>query len=106
MPPSSWPARTTTTRSSRTRPARSSGRRRTSRRSSPRSTLATRPDASGSEAVTQGLLDVATSAARHVSVAIDAAGGAGNRRYSYVVPDDLADLEPGEAVIVEFGRRQ
>src|SRR5262245_28648580 len=56
--------------------------------------------------MSQGLLDVPASAARHVAVAIDAAGGAGNRRYTYVVPDELADLEPGEAVIVEFGRRQ
>ncbi len=28
------------------------------------------------------ILDVPTSAARHVAVAIDAAGGAGNRRYT------------------------
>src|SRR6478672_10983685 len=53
-----------------------------------------------------GLLDVATSTARHVAVAIDAAGGAGNRRYTYLVPDELADLAAGEAVLVEFGRRQ
>ena len=32
--------------------------------------------------------------------------GAGRRRYTYSVPDRLADLEPGEAVLVEFGRRQ
>ena len=32
--------------------------------------------------------------------------GAGRRRYTYVVPDRLADLEDGEAVLVEFGRRQ
>jgi len=44
-------------------------------------------------------------AARHVEVAIDAAGG-GARRYTYAVPASLADLEPGEAVLVEFGRRQ
>ncbi len=52
------------------------------------------------------LLDVPTSAARHVAVAIDAAGGAGVRRYTYVVPPELADLAAGEAVLVEFGRRQ
>jgi primosomal protein N' (replication factor Y) len=40
-----------------------------------------------------------------VEVAIDAAG-AGARSYSYIVPDHLAPLEPGEAVLVEFGRRQ
>jgi primosomal protein N' (replication factor Y) len=44
-------------------------------------------------------------AVRHVEVAIDAAGG-GARRYTYAVPASLADLEPGEAVLVEFGRRQ
>ena len=43
---------------------------------------------------------------RLVQVAIDAAGGAGTRTYTYTVPAGLADLEPGEAVLVEFGRRQ
>jgi primosomal protein N' (replication factor Y) len=52
------------------------------------------------------ILDVPASAARHVAIAIDAAGGAGNRRYTYAVPPELADLSPGEAVLVEFGRRQ
>ena len=33
-------------------------------------------------------------------------GAAGDRTYTYLVPDALADLEPGEAVLVEFGRRQ
>jgi primosomal protein N' (replication factor Y) (superfamily II helicase) len=47
-----------------------------------------------------------TVGARHVEVAIDAAGGGGNRTYSYVVPRELADLADGEAVLVEFGRRQ
>ena len=51
-------------------------------------------------------LDVPTSTARHVAVAIDAAGGGGARRYTYVVPPELEDLAPGEAVLVEFGRRQ
>ncbi len=45
-------------------------------------------------------------AGRLVAVAVDAAGGAGMRPYSYRVPDALADLAPGEAVLVEFGRRQ
>jgi len=45
-------------------------------------------------------------ATRHVEVAIDAAGGGGARRYTYAVPPALADLEAGEAVLVEFGRRQ
>ena len=37
---------------------------------------------------------------------MDAAGRGGDRTYTYLVPDALADLEPGEAVLVEFGRRQ
>ena len=45
-------------------------------------------------------------AVRHVEVAIDAAGGGGARPYTYAVPAVLDDLEPGEAVLVEFGRRQ
>lgn len=45
-------------------------------------------------------------ARRIVAVAIDAAGAAGNRPYSYAVPDALGDIAPGEAVLVEFGRRQ
>ena len=39
-------------------------------------------------------------------MAIDAAGAGGARPYTYAVPDRLADLEDGEAVLVEFGRRQ
>ncbi len=45
-------------------------------------------------------------AARLVEVAVDAAGAAGARTYTYAVPDALADLELGEAVLVDFGRRQ
>ena len=45
-------------------------------------------------------------ATRLVAVAVDAAGAAGMRPYSYAVPDSLGDLQPGEAVLVEFGRRQ
>jgi len=44
--------------------------------------------------------------ARTVEVAIDAAGRGGDRTYTYRVPDAIADLEVGEAVLVEFGRRQ
>ena len=44
--------------------------------------------------------------ARAVEVAVDAAGRGGARAYTYLVPDGLADLDPGEAVLVEFGRRQ
>ncbi|HEX5014596.1 MAG TPA: primosomal protein N' [Candidatus Limnocylindrales bacterium] len=43
---------------------------------------------------------------RVVEVAIDAAGGGGARTYTYAVPDGLADIQPGEPVLVEFGRRQ
>ena len=45
-------------------------------------------------------------AVRYVEVAVDAAGGGGARTYTYHVPPALADLEPGEAVLVEYGRRQ
>ena len=43
---------------------------------------------------------------RFVEVAIDAAGGGGNRTYTYHLPDRLSDIVPGEAVLVEYGRRQ
>ena len=43
---------------------------------------------------------------RLVEVAIDAAGAGGARTYTYAVPAALADLEAGEAVLVEYGRRQ
>jgi primosomal protein N' len=43
---------------------------------------------------------------RLVEVAVDAAGAGGAHPYTYAVPDELADLENGEAVLVEFGRRQ
>ncbi len=45
-------------------------------------------------------------AERLVEVAIDAAGASGARTYTYAVPARLADLEAGEAVLVEYGRRQ
>ena len=54
----------------------------------------------------RGLIEETASAARAVEVAIDAAGGGGSRTYTYAVPPSLADLVPGEAVLVEFGRRQ
>jgi primosomal protein N' (replication factor Y) (superfamily II helicase) len=49
---------------------------------------------------------VSAAGERYVEVAIDAAGAGGNRPYTYVVPPRLADLQDGEAVLVEFGRRQ
>jgi primosomal protein N' (replication factor Y) len=52
------------------------------------------------------LLSAASAPVRAVEVAIDAAGAGGARTYTYTVPAALADLVPGEAVLVEFGRRQ
>jgi primosomal protein N' (replication factor Y) len=52
------------------------------------------------------LTAVAVGERRSVEVAIDAAGGGGARTYTYAVPTALADLVKGEAVLVEFGRRQ
>ncbi len=43
---------------------------------------------------------------RWLEVAVDAPGAGGSRTYTYAVPPRLADLQPGEAVLVEFGRRQ
>jgi len=45
-------------------------------------------------------------APRLVEVAVDAPGGPGPRTWTYAVPPLLDDLEPGEAVLVPFGRRQ
>src|SRR5262245_62080408 len=103
----------TTTTSSSTRPDRSRRRPSGSRRSSRTSTAATRGAGSGARVAALDLgLDegnaqpAASDGARFVEVAIDAAGAGGMRTYTYAVPDALADLEAGEAVIVEFGRRQ
>lgn len=43
---------------------------------------------------------------RLVEVAVDAAGAGGARPFTYSVPQRLADIQDGEAVLVEFGRRQ
>lgn len=53
-----------------------------------------------------GAADRVRAATRAVEVAVDAAGRGGDRTYTYLVPESLADLELGEAVLVEFGRRQ
>ncbi len=45
-------------------------------------------------------------APRLVRVAVDAPGGPGPRTWTYLVPTELANIEPGEAVLVPFGRRQ
>ncbi len=54
----------------------------------------------------QSPVDVAPADTRLVEVAIDAAGGAGGRTYTYHADGELADVVAGDAVIVEFGRRQ
>jgi primosomal protein N' (replication factor Y) len=46
------------------------------------------------------------SGSRLVEVAVDAVGTGGTATYTYRVPDELTGLEPGEAVIVGYGRRQ
>jgi primosomal protein N' (replication factor Y) len=43
---------------------------------------------------------------RTVAVAIDAPGPAGARAYTYHLPPELAGVDVGEAVLVEFARRQ
>ena len=43
---------------------------------------------------------------RVVEVAVDAVGPGGNRLYTYHVPERLSGIRAGEAVLVEFGRRQ
>jgi primosomal protein N' len=45
-------------------------------------------------------------AVRAVEVAVDAVGPGGNRLYTYHVPARLGAVSAGEAVLVEFGRRQ
>ncbi len=47
----------------------------------------------------------ASPSGRLVEVAVDAAGGR-SQTYTYLVPKTLTDLAVGEAVLVEFGRRQ
>ncbi|HEX6400300.1 MAG TPA: DEAD/DEAH box helicase family protein, partial [Actinomycetota bacterium] len=46
-----------------------------------------------------------TNSPRLVEVAVDAAGGRSNT-FTYAVPEALSDLAAGEAVLVDFGRRQ
>jgi len=41
-----------------------------------------------------------------VAVAVDAAGAAGARSFTYRVPERLEPLVAGEAILVDFGRRQ
>ena len=43
---------------------------------------------------------------RFVEVAVDAPGVRGGQAFTYSVPAGLADIELGEAVMVDFGRRR
>ena len=43
---------------------------------------------------------------RTVEVAVDAVGGGGSRTWTYAVPAQLEPIQPGEAVLVPYGRRQ
>jgi primosomal protein N' (replication factor Y) len=63
------------------------------------------PEVTLGEASPPGL-EATAGGSRAVEVAVDAAGRGGDRTYTYLVPDALEDLQPGEAVLVEFGRRQ
>src|SRR3954447_3247328 len=63
-------------------------------------------DAVASPAALDGVTDPARRPIRFVEVAVDAVGGGGSRTYTYAVPERLADLETGEAVLVDYGRRQ
>jgi len=66
-----------------------------------------RPDAtSGGAPAATGGRDAPSGIAGFVEVAVDAAGAAGDRAYTYHVGDPLRDVAPGEAVIVDFGRRR
>lgn len=47
-----------------------------------------------------------TTEPRFVDVAVDAPGVPGGRTFTYSVPRGLSDIEFGEAVLVEFGRRR
>jgi primosomal protein N' (replication factor Y) len=42
----------------------------------------------------------------HVEVAVDAVGPRGGQTFTYEVPEALSDVVPGEAVLVEYGRRR
>ena len=44
--------------------------------------------------------------ARTVEVAVDAVGAGGARSWTYEVPSALEPIEPGEAVLVPYGKRQ
>src|SRR3954452_4675379 len=43
---------------------------------------------------------------RHVEVGIDAAGPRVGQTFTYAVPAELGEVVPGEAVLVDYGRRR
>jgi primosomal protein N' (replication factor Y) len=62
------------------------------------------PSGEPAEPAAPGVGRAESDTGRAVEVAVDAAGG--DRTYTYLLPARLRDLELGEAVLVEFGRRQ
>jgi primosomal protein N' (replication factor Y) len=64
-----------------------------------------RPAGDGDRAARSRSAGSRTAGTRLVEVAVDAAGGRSGT-YTYIVPAELDDLVPGEAVLVDFGRRQ
>jgi len=69
-------------------------------------TLGLEPGQGGVEATAGDRRDGGGAGERLVEVAVDAAGAGGSRPFTYAVPESLADLQDGEAVLIEFGRRQ
>jgi primosomal protein N' (replication factor Y) len=53
-----------------------------------------------------GATQAAALTGRLVEVAIDTGGVAGDRTWTYAVPDALRDVRAGEAVLLEWGRRR
>src|SRR5688572_4435047 len=70
-----------------------------------------RGEPSAGTALNAELTEGSTSAAatrgmpRFVDVAVDAVGPAGGQTLTYHLPDELGDVATGEAVLVEYGRR-
>jgi primosomal protein N' (replication factor Y) len=69
-------------------------------------TLGLEPGQDGVAATAGDRRDGGGAGERLVEVAVDAAGAGGSRPFTYAVPEPLADLQDGEAVLIEFGRRQ
>jgi primosomal protein N' (replication factor Y) len=58
----------------------------------------------GDEGSAPGAAEQVSASGRMVEVAVDAPAGSGLRTFTYRVPAELDDIEPGEAVLVPFGR--